>query len=138
VFSFRPAAQRVTLLEQREKRSGWMFEVSSKCAVNSSDAMNMRGGVQVSRQADESPPRWHSGGVKTICVYRGATSGNRPEFLCAARELGRLLAERGIALVYGDGHVGLMGVVAEAVPEGDGHVTGVIPRSMVEKVLAHE
>ena len=75
--------------------------------------------------------------MKTICVYCGAAAGNKPEFLVAARDFGRLLAERGIGLVYGGGHVGLMGVVADAVLSGGGHVTGVIPRSMAEKELAH-
>lgn len=91
----------------------------------------------MSRATEGSLPVWHDAAMKTICVYCGAASGNRPEFLRAARDFGRLLAKRGIALVYGGGHVGLMGVVAEAVLEGGGHVTGVIPRSMADKELAH-
>jgi hypothetical protein len=55
----------------------------------------------------------------------------------AARELGAILAERGIGLVYGGGHVGLMGILADAVLAGGGEVIGVIPRSMVESELAH-
>jgi len=75
--------------------------------------------------------------MKTICVYCGAAAGNKPEFLQAAREVGRLLAERGLKLVYGGGHVGLMGVVADAALNAGGYVEGVIPHSMKEKELAH-
>jgi uncharacterized protein (TIGR00730 family) len=55
-----------------------------------------------------------------------------------AVELGRLLAARGIGLVYGGAHVGLMSAVADAVLAGGGHVTGVIPQALVEKEVAHD
>ena len=61
----------------------------------------------------------------------------RPEFTIAARELGALLAEESIALVYGGGCVGLMGVVADAVLEQGGDVIGVIPHALDTKELAH-
>jgi hypothetical protein len=54
-----------------------------------------------------------------------------------ARTVGRLLAEKGVGVVYGGGHVGLMGVVADAALAAGGQVFGVIPRSMVESELAH-
>src|SRR5439155_13810977 len=47
------------------------------------------------------------------------------------------MAARGLALVYGGGHVGLMGVLADAILEAGGEVIGVIPQSMVDKELAH-
>jgi uncharacterized protein (TIGR00730 family) len=56
----------------------------------------------------------------------------------SARRFGECLAARGLGLVYGGGHVGLMGVLADAVLAGGGRVYGVIPRAMVEKELAHE
>jgi len=72
-----------------------------------------------------------------ICVFCGSSSGSRPAYTEAARRLGRLLAERGIGLVYGGSHLGLMGTVADAVLAAGGAVTGVIPRMLVEKEAAH-
>jgi len=63
--------------------------------------------------------------------------GNSPAFTAAARALGAALAARGIELVYGGSHVGLMGVVADAVLAGGGKVVGVLPRFMADKELAH-
>jgi len=72
-----------------------------------------------------------------VCVFAGSSSGVRPEYMAAATDLGRVLAARGIGLVYGGARVGLMGAVADAVLTGGGEVTGVIPRSLVEKEVAH-
>jgi uncharacterized protein (TIGR00730 family) len=55
----------------------------------------------------------------------------------AARQLGRLLAGRGLGLVYGGGHVGLMGILADAVLTAGGRVVGVIPQDLVDRELAH-
>ncbi len=73
-----------------------------------------------------------------LCVFCGSKHGRQPVYAEAAEALGRLLAERKIGLVYGGGHVGLMGVLADAVLAGAGEVIGVIPQSMVESELAHE
>jgi uncharacterized protein (TIGR00730 family) len=51
--------------------------------------------------------------------------------------MGTALAERGLGLVYGGGHVGLMGVIADAALAAGAEVIGVIPRAMVDKELAH-
>jgi uncharacterized protein (TIGR00730 family) len=75
--------------------------------------------------------------LKRICVYCGSSSGARPVYALAARELGRMLAELGIGVVYGGGRVGLMGVLADAALEAGGEVIGVIPRSLQEKELGH-
>lgn len=72
-----------------------------------------------------------------IAVFCGSKVGNRPEYLQAAQRLGRQLAERRIGLVYGAGHVGLMGVLADAVLAANGEVIGIIPNYMVEAELAH-
>jgi len=72
-----------------------------------------------------------------LCVFCGSKHGNKPLYSETALHVGRLLAERGIGLVYGGGHVGLMGVLADAVLAGGGEVIGVIPQSMVESELAH-
>ena len=55
--------------------------------------------------------------ISRLCVFCGSKHGIRPEFAAAARDLGVLLAEEGVALVYGGGRVGLMGVMADAVLE---------------------
>lgn len=72
-----------------------------------------------------------------ICIFCGSSFGNNAAYRQAAESTGKLLAERGIGLVYGGGHVGLMGVVADAVLSGGGQVTGVIPRALAEREVAH-
>jgi uncharacterized protein (TIGR00730 family) len=74
---------------------------------------------------------------KSICVFCGSAPGVRPSYSAAARELGAALARQGIALVYGGGRLGLMGIVADAVLQGGGHVIGVIPRMLIEREAAH-
>jgi hypothetical protein len=76
--------------------------------------------------------------MNSLCVFCGATFGKRPEYTEAARELGRLLAAEGIRLVYGGGHVGLMGVVADACIESGGVVWGVLPQNLADRELAHK
>jgi uncharacterized protein (TIGR00730 family) len=75
--------------------------------------------------------------MQRLCVFCGSSPGRRPIHAESARSLGRIMAARGLALVYGGGHVGLMGVLADAVLEAGGEVIGVIPQSMVDKELAH-
>jgi len=75
--------------------------------------------------------------MKSLCVFCGSSHGNSSTFTAAARELGETIATRGIELVYGGSHVGLMGVVADAVLANGGKVIGVLPRFMAEKELAH-
>jgi len=75
--------------------------------------------------------------MRSLCVFCGSSHGNAPVFAAAARELGEALAARDIELVYGGSHVGLMGVVADAALAKGGRVTGVLPRFMADKELAH-
>ena len=75
--------------------------------------------------------------MNSVCVFCGSSPGNDPAYTAAARELGRTLAERGSTLVYGGGHVGLMGVVADAALGAGGAVIGVMPRSLVEREIGH-
>lgn len=75
--------------------------------------------------------------MKRICVYCGSNPGANPAFAEAARELGALLANRELGLVYGAGNVGLMGIIADAVLEAGGEVIGFIPKALEEKELAH-
>jgi hypothetical protein len=71
--------------------------------------------------------------IKSICVYCGSGPGTNPAFMAAARELGRILAENHIELVYGGGSAGLMGACAEAVLDHGGLVTGIIPEFLTDR-----
>jgi uncharacterized protein (TIGR00730 family) len=75
--------------------------------------------------------------LRRICVFCGSSNGARPDYLEAAGLLGESLAARGIGLVYGGAHVGLMGRVADACRAGGGQVTGVIPDRLVGAEVAH-
>jgi uncharacterized protein (TIGR00730 family) len=72
-----------------------------------------------------------------ICVYAASSAHCAPEFLAAARELGRHIAQAGATLVYGGGAVGLMGAVADGALENGGNVIGIIPRFMTEVEWQH-
>jgi uncharacterized protein (TIGR00730 family) len=72
-----------------------------------------------------------------VCVYCGSSVGMRPAFRAAAQALGETLARRGLGLVYGGGHVGLMGVLADAVLANGGEVIGVITERLVAAEVAH-
>lgn len=74
--------------------------------------------------------------MKRICVFCGSNAGHSPLYRAAAEELGRLLAARGIELVYGGGNIGLMGAVADACLDAGGTVVGVIPESLMGKEVA--
>ena len=68
--------------------------------------------------------------LQTIAVFCGSRVGQDPEYREVATELGQLLGERRIGLVYGGARVGLMGAIADAVLENGGQVTGVIPETV--------
>jgi uncharacterized protein (TIGR00730 family) len=73
----------------------------------------------------------------TVCVYCGSSGAVREDYKTAAKEAGALLAARGANVVYGGGHVGLMGIVADAALTAGGHVTGIIPRHIEEREVSH-
>jgi len=75
---------------------------------------------------------------KTLCVYTASSDVLDTDYIEAAAELGTLMAREGYALVYGGGNIGLMGVLARAVHEAGGHVTGVIPDKLRARELAYE
>ncbi len=75
--------------------------------------------------------------MNRICVFCGTNPGSRPAYGAAARQLGQVLAQEGIELVYGGASVGIMGQLADSVQEHGGHVTGIIPQQLVEKEAAH-
>ncbi len=75
--------------------------------------------------------------MKRLCVFCGSSVGGREEYTQQTRELGQLMARHGIGLVFGAGHVGLMGVLADAVLTAGGEAIGVIPQVLVDRELAH-
>ena len=70
--------------------------------------------------------------MRSVTVYCGSSTGGSPAYLEAAHDLGRALAQSGIALVYGGGGIGMMGALADACLESGGQVTGVITRALME------
>lgn len=75
--------------------------------------------------------------MKRICVFCGSGLGKDPVYRMVAEKLGILLAQSGIEVVYGGGHVGLMGVLADAVLSHNGKVTGILPQHIVDMEIAH-
>jgi uncharacterized protein (TIGR00730 family) len=75
--------------------------------------------------------------VNRLAVYCGSSMGADPAFADTARELAAEMARRGLGLVYGGGHRGLMGVVADAMLAAGGKAYGVIPQALVDLEVAH-
>ena len=75
---------------------------------------------------------------RAVCVYCGSSNEVAPHFKAVAAETGRLLAGRGITVVYGGGSVGLMGTVADAALAAGGRVVGVIPEKLQRLELGHQ
>mgnify|MGYP006188432153 CR=1 FL=1 len=74
----------------------------------------------------------------SLAVFCGSKAGADPIFLQHAKELGYLLAEKNIKLIYGGGGKGIMGAVADAVMEGKGNVVGIIPEILLEWEAQHK
>ncbi len=75
--------------------------------------------------------------IKTLCVFCGSSIGRQLIYSDHATELARHLVEKKITLVYGGANVGLMGVLADTMLAGGGKVIGVMPKSLVEREVAH-
>ena len=75
--------------------------------------------------------------MNSICVFCGSSDNVSSDYLRAAHDTGRVLAERRIRLIYGGGRTGLMGAVADGALEAGGEVVGVIITSMNSPALAH-
>ncbi len=75
--------------------------------------------------------------MKSICVYCGSSFGNKSIYTDAARSLAKEMVKHNIALVYGGGNVGLMGVIANEVLRLGGEATGVIPQALMDKEVGH-
>jgi uncharacterized protein (TIGR00730 family) len=76
--------------------------------------------------------------MRSVCVFCGSNSGAKPDYSAAARGIGRVIASRGMKLVYGGAAVGLMGALADAALAAGGEVVGVIPAFLVEREIAHQ
>ncbi len=76
-------------------------------------------------------------GIRRVAVFCGSNPGARPDYVAAAKALGRTLASRGIGLVYGGSNVGLMAAIADEMMDELGDVIGVIPKTLVEREVAN-
>lgn len=76
--------------------------------------------------------------VESVCVYCGSSNTTRPEYLSAAAEFGRLMAQANVRMVYGGGGVGLMGACAKAAHEAGGRVLGVMPNFLRAKEILYD
>ena len=75
--------------------------------------------------------------LRSLCVFCGSSPGASSVYRAAAEQLGAVLARERVRVVYGGGHVGLMGAVADAALAAGGEVIGVIPQHMVDREVAH-
>jgi uncharacterized protein (TIGR00730 family) len=89
--------------------------------------------MTVDTNSDHQPKRQ----IQSLCVFCGSTTGSRLIYSHTAEQLGRALANSQVALVFGGGRVGLMGVLADSVLAAGGQAIGVMPRALVEKEIAH-
>jgi uncharacterized protein (TIGR00730 family) len=75
--------------------------------------------------------------MQSICIFCGANPGFAPSHIELARSVGRLVASRGLRLIYGGGRVGLMGAMADAALSTGGEVIGVIPQLLLDREVGH-
>lgn len=75
--------------------------------------------------------------IRSLCILCGSREGNDPAYRQAAIQLGQLLAQHGVRLVYGGGSIGLMGVVADTILAAGGEVVGVIPDFLMRSEVGH-
>jgi uncharacterized protein (TIGR00730 family) len=75
--------------------------------------------------------------MRSIGIFCGSSPGNRPDYLQLARDTGRLVAERGLTLIYGGGKAGLMGALADAALAAGGRVVGVMPQLLMDREVGH-
>lgn len=95
------------------------------------------GSITASSALPSTEPGTGSHG-RVVCVFCGARKGVDPRWTLVARELGRGLAQQGHVLLYGGGHVGLMGELADAALAAGGEVIGVIPESLMRREVGHQ
>lgn len=75
--------------------------------------------------------------MRAVCVFCGASAGDRPGYAAAARALAAALTGRDLTLVYGGGSIGLMGILADSALAAGGRVVGVLPEHLARREVAH-
>jgi hypothetical protein len=75
--------------------------------------------------------------ITSICVFCGSSPGSDPAYTDAARQLGKLMGQKGITLVYGGSNIGLMRAIADAAILAGGHVIGVMPQGLIDREVAY-
>jgi uncharacterized protein (TIGR00730 family) len=75
--------------------------------------------------------------MRRVCVFCGSSRGVQPRHAASARDLAQAMVARGLGLVYGGAHVGLMGELCDAMLVAGGEVIGVIPQTLVDREVAH-
>ncbi len=75
--------------------------------------------------------------ISSLCIFCGSRFGNAIEYRDQAARLGRHCGENAVEVVYGGGHVGLMGVVADAALAAGGKVVGLIPERLLKREVGH-
>ncbi len=76
--------------------------------------------------------------IQSLAVFCGSKKGTNPLYTVQASQLGKLMAEKGIRLIYGGGSAGIMGTIADSVMQFGGQVTGIIPKVLVEWEVQHK
>jgi uncharacterized protein (TIGR00730 family) len=76
--------------------------------------------------------------MRRLCVFCGSNPGHDPVYRALAREVGSVLAQKGIGIVYGGGRIGLMGALADAALAAGGEVIGVIPQALLDREIGHQ
>ena len=96
---------------------------------------NRRRGAAVLSTILHTPTRMAN--IRSLCVYCGSSDLGSPTHRTEAAKLGRILAAKGIELVFGGGRVGLMGIIADAALSSGGRVTGIIPEHLIRAEVGH-
>jgi uncharacterized protein (TIGR00730 family) len=75
--------------------------------------------------------------IQSLAVFCGSKKGTNPLYIAHAAQLGKLMADNNIRLIYGGGSAGIMGSIADSVMENGGKVTGIIPKILIEWEVQH-
>ncbi len=76
--------------------------------------------------------------IKSFAIFCGSKEGSRSIYKQHATELGKLLAEKNLSLIFGGGKNGLMGAAADSAMEKGGNVRGVIPQVLIDWEHQHQ
>jgi uncharacterized protein (TIGR00730 family) len=76
--------------------------------------------------------------IKSLAVFCGSKNGTNPVFIRHAEQLGKLLAEKNVTLIYGGANIGIMGAIADSTMNNGGRVVGIIPKVLVDWERKHE